>query len=72
MMLEMMLKSTLHSVPSLILIFGDSKYLLFDRFLTFNIAGQSVRLLLRGMIYGAYGHFTCGVVQIDGYGSMTE
>ncbi|KAJ7703482.1 hypothetical protein B0H14DRAFT_2416450 [Mycena olivaceomarginata] len=60
------MRTTLHSVPNFILVFLDSQNLLFDRVLTFIVGQRSVRLYLRGIIYGGLNHFTCRVVQLDG------
>ncbi|KAJ7886457.1 hypothetical protein B0H14DRAFT_2180885, partial [Mycena olivaceomarginata] len=54
-------------VPNLILVFLDSQNLLFDRVLTFIVGQRSVRLYLRGIIYGGFNHFTCRVIQLDGW-----
>jgi hypothetical protein len=64
---RMVMQTTLHSVPNLILVFLDSQNLLFDRVLSFNIGQRTVRFFLRGIIYGGLNHFTCRVVQLDGW-----
>ncbi|KAJ7882960.1 hypothetical protein B0H14DRAFT_2339751 [Mycena olivaceomarginata] len=61
------MRTTLHNVPNLILVFLDSQNLLFDRVLTFIVGQRSVRLYLRGIIYGGFNHFTCRVIQLDGW-----
>jgi hypothetical protein len=62
----MRMEYTLHSVPELMIILLDHNNLTFDRTLTFRVQGQEVRLQLRGIIYGGFGHFTSRVVQSDG------
>ncbi|KAJ6513682.1 hypothetical protein C8R47DRAFT_962393 [Mycena vitilis] len=59
--------TVIHTAPSLLLLFLDSDRLTFDRVLKIESAGDSKELTLRGVIYGGFGHFTCRVVDKDGW-----
>ncbi|KAJ6458429.1 hypothetical protein C8R47DRAFT_1080231 [Mycena vitilis] len=59
--------TTLSSAPTVIMIMLDSRKLVFDESLTLETEAGAKHFKLRGVIYSGGAHFTCRVVQRDGW-----
>jgi hypothetical protein len=60
------MKAKVLVVPSILVIYIDNKDLLVDRELEFKVGRESVKMDLRGVIYGGNSHFTSRLLDKSG------
>ncbi|KAJ6447380.1 hypothetical protein C8R47DRAFT_999814 [Mycena vitilis] len=64
---RVVMNTIIHTAPSLLVIFIDSNRLVFDKVLSIRATNGDKELTLRGIVYGGHGHFTCRIIDGDGW-----